>query len=1202
MLDQRYKELVGTIDGIVWEADAQTFRFTFVSEQAERILGYPLEQWFVPGFWESHIHPEDRERAIEHCVNSTSRLCKHDLEYRMTAADGRTVWVHHVISVLVEEGRASKLRGVIVDITDRKRAEQERQAHLWFLESVDKVNRAMQGVNELDQMMSAVLDEVLTILGCDRAWLSYPCDPDANAWGISMERTRPEFQGLYAVASHVPMSDEVAELLRIILAANRPVRFGPGEEYPINEVSARFQVQSMMCTAVFPKASEPYVFGVHQCSHPRTWTAEEQAFFQEASRRLADVLTSLLVFGRLRESERKLAEAEHLAHVGYWERDFDTESVTLSAEACRMLGFPPEERAERLAQRGNRWLELIHPEDRKHAQRALIAALRGDQRFDMECRVTRPDGEVRTVHSRGDVVLDDHGRPSRMFGFMQDITERKRAEDHLAEVTERFRLLSDSSLTGIYLIQDGVFRYANPAAARMFGYTPEEVIDKLTPMDIVVPEDQPRVIENLRQRIDGELKEIRYELRGKHKDGTIINIEVHGRRIEHGGKIGVIGTIIDVTERRKAEDRLRASEARFRTFVDHATDAFFLLDAETRSFTDVNQQACESLGYTREELIGMTPRQIDAHVAANPDYFEQMLAHFRDGEQIAFDSYHRRKNGSTFPVEVRLRPFRERGRLLAMALVRDITDRKRAELALLESHRLLNSVIEGTTDAVFGKDMEGRYVMINSAGAEFLGKGVAEVIGKDDSQLFSPESARTIMALDRRIMESEQPQTNEETVTAAGVTRTYLSTKGALRDEQGRVTGLVGIARDITELKRMEEQFRQAQRMEAIGRLAGGIAHDFNNLLTVINGYGELALLQVEEGDPNAQLLTEILNAGERASNLTRQLLAFSRKQMLDPQVVDLNALIGELLKMLRALISEDVELTFVPGPDLGLVKVDPGQFEQVVINLAVNARDAMPQGGRLTIETHNVARDVNDGPTEGELRPGRYVQVAVSDTGHGMDAATKINIFEPFFTTKERGKGTGLGLAMVYGFLKQSGGHVEVDSEPGRGTTFRLYLPRSDDARLNAKQAADIATVPRGTETILLVEDDEAVRKFAKSTLVASGYTVLEAQDGQDALRVAKAYEGPIHLLLTDLVMPRMGGRELTDVLARTRPETRPLLMSGYTDEVEMHSANPGPYPPLLHKPFSPTLLARKVRAILDGAEDPPASPSSTGPPPGTS
>jgi CheY-like chemotaxis protein len=271
----------------------------------------------------------------------------------------------------------------------------------------------------------------------------------------------------------------------------------------------------------------------------------------------------------------------------------------------------------------------------------------------------------------------------------------------------------------------------------------------------------------------------------------------------------------------------------------------------------------------------------------------------------------------------------------------------------------------------------------------------------------------------------------------------------------------------------------------------------------------------------------------------------------------------------------------------LDFVRVDPGQFEQVIINLAVNARDAMPHGGRLGIETRNVDRRRQDGSTAREdLPPGRYVQVAVTDSGQGMDAATKTNIFEPFFTTKERGKGTGLGLAMVYGFLKQSGGHVEVDSEPGRGTTFRLYLPWAEDAEARTKPASDHATAPRGTETILLVEDDDSVRKFSKRTLRSSGYAVLEARDGVDALRVAEEHAEPIHLLLTDLVMPRMGGRELTEILTRTRPEMRVLLMSGYTDETSMHSPTE-PHHTLLHKPFSPSLLSKKVRELLDGAAE---------------
>ncbi len=1060
MLEQRYKELVANIDGIVWEADARTFCFTFVSEQAVRVLGYPVKEWFEPGFWESHIHPDDRDAALAYCIDCTAKLQRHNLEYRMVAADGRTVWLHDVISVLAPQGQATKLHGVMVDITARKLAEQARQAHLWFLESMDKVNRAMQGVNDLEQMMSAVLETVLAVLDCDRAWLAYPCNPEASSWGISMERTRPEFTGLYALARDVPMSPEIAEIMRLVRASSRPVLFSPDEEHPVNPTSQSFQVQSMMCTAVHPKGAEPYVFGVHQCSHPRAWTAEDQTLFQEVGRRLADVLTSSLVVRRLSESERKLAEAERLAHVGYWERDFVAGRFTHSEEALRILGLDTDEPSEGLVERERRWHKVIHPDDFEAVTGALAAALRGEGRVDMEYRLLRPDGVVRTVHSRGDVMWNEAGRPSRMFGSIQDITERKRSEA-----------------------------------------------------------------------------------------------------------------------------QVRASEARFRTFVDHATDGFFLVDVETGKFTDVNQQACESLGYTREELIGMRPSDVDTHIQDEPDRLEPIDAQLRDGQVVAFDSFNRRKDGSTFPVEVRLRPFRDRGRLLSVALVRDITERKRAETALLESHRLLNSVIEGTTDAVFCKDTRGRYTMLNSSCANVLGKSVAEVIGKDDSQLFADESARRIMAADRSVMASNRSQTFEETLTAAGETRTHLTTLAPLRDEQGNVTGLVGIARDITELKRMEEQFRQAQRMEAIGRLAGGVSHDFNNLLTVINGYAELALFQAKDDDPNGQLLTEILSAGERASNLTRQLLAFSRKQMLDPQVVNLNALIGEVLKMLRALIGEDVELHFLPEANLDLVRVDPGQFEQVIINLAVNARDAMPHGGQLTIETRNVDHQGEDSSADrDELRPGRYVQVVVSDTGHGMDAATKARIFEPFFTTKDRGKGTGLGLAMVYGFLKQSGGHVEVDSQKGRGTTCRIHLPWAENAKVHATRAPDSATVPRGNETVLLVEDDDAVRKFSERTLRSSGYAVLEARDGVDALRVAKEYAGPIHLLLTDLVMPRMGGRQLTEILTRTRPETQVLLMSGYTDEISMHSPTE-PHHALLHKPFSPSLLSKKVRELLDDA-----------------
>jgi len=441
--------------------------------------------------------------------------------------------------------------------------------------------------------------------------------------------------------------------------------------------------------------------------------------------------------------------------------------------------------------------------------------------------------------------------------------------------------------------------------------------------------------------------------------------------------------------------------------------------------------------------------------------------------------------------------------------------------------------------------------------------------------------ADEIVKHDREALTSGTVHTIEETRTVRGMTRTYLTTRGVYRDAQDQVIGLVGFSRDITDLKRLEQQLRQAQKMEAVGQLAGGVAHDFNNLLTAIIGFGEMAYNSLAPDDPNRELITEIRRAGQRAANLTRQLLAFSRKQVLRPEVVSLNTLLVDVMKLLQRLIGEDIELSLSPDEALGLAKIDPGQFEQAVINLAVNARDAMPHGGTLTIETSNVELDAAYASLHEDLAPGRYVMVAVSDSGVGMDEATRTHIFEPFFTTKPTGEGTGLGLAMVYGFVKQSGGHVEAYSEPGRGTTFKIFLPRVFDAVVTAP-ADDTATMPQGHETVLLVEDEEAVRTLAGRVLQAAGYTVLSARNGPEAIRLADEHPETIQLLATDLVMPRMSGLEVASQLTQTRPGIRILLMSGYPNEAAMrHGVPPGAS--LLQKPFNAVALARAVRQVLD-------------------
>jgi nitrogen-specific signal transduction histidine kinase/CheY-like chemotaxis protein len=393
----------------------------------------------------------------------------------------------------------------------------------------------------------------------------------------------------------------------------------------------------------------------------------------------------------------------------------------------------------------------------------------------------------------------------------------------------------------------------------------------------------------------------------------------------------------------------------------------------------------------------------------------------------------------------------------------------------------------------------------------------------------------------------------------------------------------VGISRDVTEMKRLEADFRQAQKMEAIGRLAGGVAHDFNNLLAVIIGYSELVFSRLRADDANRGLLYEVQKAGDRAAGLTRQLLAFSRKQVLMPVVVNLNPVLDDLGAMVRRLIGEDVDVSLSLAPDLGRARVDPGQFEQAVINLAVNARDAMAGKGRLVIETRNASLDEAYAGEHPDAKPGEYVLLSVTDTGRGMDEATQARIFEPFFTTKEAGKGTGLGLAMVYGFVKQSGGHVEVDSRPGRGTTFRLFLPRTEVAETARMIEEEDLRITGGDETILLVEDEEALRTLVRQVLQSYGYTVLEARDGQDGLWMAGQFPGTLHVLVTDLVMPRMGGRELADHLSPHRPGLKVLFMSGHTEDPAMQRGEALAGAAFVQKPFSPLALVRKVRQLLD-------------------
>ena len=645
----------------------------------------------------------------------------------------------------------------------------------------------------------------------------------------------------------------------------------------------------------------------------------------------------------------------------------------------------------------------------------------------------------------------------------------------------------------------------------------------------------------------------------------------------------LLATVRRAKEKHDLLATLRASEERYRLVTEHIHDAVFLVDLENR-FTFGNGRVEELTGYRLAELAGqptslvLTPegvRGVATHLEA--------LRAGHDG-RLSYETGLLRKDGTRIWVEVNSTSIVKDGAMIGrLGVARDITGRKEVEAALRESEERFRATFEQAAAGMGHTTLGGRWVRVNQRLCDIVGYTREELLARTFQDITHPDDlAGDVIAL-RQFLAGEIETLSRE--------KRYLHKDGSLvwvdvtvsilREPSGEPKYFIAVVQDIGARKQLEQELLHAQRMEGVGQLAGGIAHDFNNLLTVIGGRGHLILAKLQADDPLRRDVELIQKTADRAAGLTRQLLAFSRKQLLQPRVVDANDLVRTSTNLLTRLIGEDIELVVVAGPELGHVRVDPGQLEQVIVNLVVNARDAMPRGGRLTIETANTVLDAAYAGQHVGVTPGPYVVLAVSDTGIGMDRATQERIFEPFFTTKGPGKGTGLGLSMVYGIVKQSGGHVRVYSEPGHGTVFRIYLPRTD-AVLERETPADVG-LPRGRETVLLVEDEAEVRRFAREVLERAGYTVLEARSVDDAILISERHVGLINVLLTDVVMPQKSGRELAEVIAAERPETKILFMSGYTDDAIVRHGVLEAEVRFLEKPFTPQALAVKVREVLD-------------------
>ena len=639
-----------------------------------------------------------------------------------------------------------------------------------------------------------------------------------------------------------------------------------------------------------------------------------------------------------------------------------------------------------------------------------------------------------------------------------------------------------------------------------------------------------------------------------------------------------VETLREEVDERKARE---GDTRRLAAIVEHSDDAIIAATLDG-VITDWNAGAERMLGFSRGEMIGK-PISLITPPDNSKEPLESQSKLLRGENVVRLESVRKRKDGKLIHVAITISPIKDQdGRMVGgSAILRDITERKLMEDALRRSEASFRSLVENAPYGILRTTLDGRILHANPALVEMLGYVTEQEV----------LSLRMATDLYRSLGEREEGIAwcaKQDSMRGLEVdwkhkTGRLVAIRCAshvVRNSNGKLDYLETFAEDISERRAMELQLRQRQKMEAVGRLAGGVAHDFNNLLGVIIGYSELVLDQIGESSPLYKPAEQIKKAADRASSLTRQLLAFSRQQMLATKVLNLNSVVSEMAKMLPPLIGEDIELHTALDPALGQVKADQGQIEQVIMNLAVNARDAMPRGGRLVIKTDNVRLDEEYALKHPPTTPGNYAMLEVSDTGMGMDVQTQAHIFEPFFTTKEQGKGTGLGLATVYGFVKQSGGFVWVQSEPGAGATFRVYLPLVDEAVPQTRTSEVVNTLARSAETVLLVEDEESLRTLTRSLLEENGYTVLEAESGNEAVRIARQHHGPIHLLLTDMVMPGMNGRAVAENLTSMRPEIRVVYMSGYTGFTDRGLLNPDAV--VISKPFTRDVLLGKLHDVL--------------------
>jgi two-component system, cell cycle sensor histidine kinase and response regulator CckA len=1071
--------------------------------------------------YEDVIHPDDRARVaaeVSAASGDTSAMAVRHKPYRVVHRDGGVKWLDARVSVRRgEDGRAEVFEGVLLDITERKTLETA------LAESQRRYREIFEGSRDGFVIVSA--DGRIT---------------DANPaycgmLGYSLDELRA-MKNFYRITPERWHEWERSEIWEKRLLGQG--YSGIYEKEYIGKDGRVFPIELQSYTVTDTEGTIRYLWGI-----------------------VRDITERRNTEAALRRHEAMLARTESIAHVGSWEWDIASDTVTWSKELFRIFKRDPALGAPSFKEHD----QLYLAEDMAQLREAAASAVHEGEPYEISLRAVCSDGEIRHCLARGYPESDEKGKPIRLYGALQDITELKTVEEHYTRLC-----LMARELICIADLTTATFLQVNPAFEKVLGYSETALLERPF-LDFVHPDDVERTVRIIKEELLQGREIIFFENRYRCRDGSYRILQWNSHPNLEEQKTYAIAH--DVTEMRKAEGAVRKSEELYRSLAENFPNgALFLYDANLR-YLAADGRALRAAGLSRDLIVGRYIWEVF------PEIWEEIKPYAEaavQGKEACYEVEYRGRLYSNQALPVYGAD--DTGHR-AIVIVQDITEQKMAG----EELRRLAAAIEQSGEIIVITDTTPEILYVNPAFEAVTGYSRKEAIGKNPAILKSGQQDTAFYAaMWADLTAGRQWQGRFVNRRKDGTLYTEEATISPVFDAAGKLLNYAAVKRDITRELELEQQYRQSQKMEAIGQLTGGVAHDFNNLLQVINGGAELAMDDLEESHPARESLADVIRAGDRAASLVGQLLAFSRRQIMHPLVLDLNMIIDDLIKMLRRVIGEDIRLEWIPGRHPGSIRADRGMIEQVLMNLCVNARDAMPEGGTLSIETQNVLIDSTYCATHTWASPGRYIVLTVSDTGCGMDRETVERIFEPFFTTKGEGRGTGLGLATVYGIVKQHEGMISAYSEPGKGTIFKIYLPVCE-RKAETVGAAIEGNIRGGTETILIAEDDPAVAKLGRRILERAGYTVLSAANGREALTLFRQHLREIDFALLDVVMPEMGGYECCRAMRDLQPGTKVLFASGYSENAAHTSFIVREGIQLIQKPYAPDTLLRAVRAVLD-------------------